>query len=68
MTNDGDGKAVPGKFAEAFEAELAGLAKDTRFQTLDWLTLPADRVHNGYFAQDRKGTLKGHPRGHAGRR
>ena len=55
---DGDAKPAPGKFAEALEAELAERARDPRFQSLDWLKLPADRVHNGYFARDRKGTLK----------
>lgn len=55
---DSFGKAVPGKFAATFEETLATLAKDQRFKRLEWLALPADRVHNGYFAQDRKGALK----------
>ena len=55
---DGDGKAVKGKFAEAFEAELANWAKDQRFKDVPWLKEPVEKLHNGYFAQDRKGILK----------
>jgi len=53
-----DGQPVKGKFAEAFEAELAGLRKDPRYRELPWLTEPVERVHDGYFAQDKKGVLK----------
>ncbi len=53
-----DGKPVKGKFAAVFEEELAALAKDERYRELDWLKLPAEQLHNGYFAQDRKGILK----------
>ena len=55
---DADGHAIKGKFALAFEAALAELAQDPRYQVLDWLKLPGDRLHNGYFAQDKKGVLK----------
>lgn len=54
----GDGKPVKGKFAEAFETALAEFAKDERYRELEWLKEPLDRLHNGYFAQDRKGVLK----------
>ncbi len=54
----GDGKPTKGKFAEAFEAALSEFAKDERYQSLEWLKEPVDRLHNGYFAQDRKGVLK----------
>lgn len=53
-----DGKSIPGKFAQVFEAELAALAKDSRYAELTWLKEPIDRLHNGYFAQDKKGLLK----------
>jgi type III restriction enzyme len=53
-----DGLPVKGKFAEAFEAELAALAKEERYRTLEWLKEPVERLHNGYFAQDKKGVLK----------
>ena len=52
------GQPVKGKFAEAFEAELSELAKDERYRALTWLTQPMDKLHNGYFAQDKKGVLK----------
>jgi type III restriction enzyme len=51
-----DGKATAGKFALAFEEELAELAP--KYPELPWLKEPAARLHNGYFAQDKKGTLK----------
>lgn len=54
----GDGKPAKGKFADAFEAALSELAKEERYRELDWLKEPADRLHDGYFAQDRKGLLK----------
>jgi type III restriction enzyme len=53
-----DGHAIKGKFALAFEAALAELAQDPRYQVLDWLKLPVEKLHNGYFAQDKKGVLK----------
>lgn len=55
---DGAGQPVKGKFAEAFEHELAGFASEERYQPLAWLREPMDRLHNGYFAQDRKGVLR----------
>ena len=55
---DEAGKPVKGKFAEAFEAELNALAKDQRYRELTWLKEPMDKLHNGYFAQDKKGVLK----------
>jgi type III restriction enzyme len=53
-----DGQPVKGKFADAFESALAEASKDERYRELTWLTEPVARVHNGYFAQDRKGVLK----------
>jgi type III restriction enzyme len=55
---DEAGRPVQGKFAATFEAELAALAQDKRYRELTWLREPPDRLHNGYFAQDRKGVLK----------
>jgi len=51
-----DGK--PGPFAIAFEEALTSLAKEDRFKNLPSLTLSPDKLHDGYFAQDRKGGLK----------
>jgi type III restriction enzyme len=53
-----DGKPVKGKFAETFEAALSEFAKDERYRELEWLKEPVERLHNGYFAQDKKGVLK----------
>lgn len=55
---DASGRATKGKFAEAFEEELAALAKDERYKALEWLKGPVAGLHNGYFAQDKKGVLK----------
>jgi type III restriction enzyme len=55
---NGAGHAIKGKFAEAFETELTALAKDERYRTLPWLQEPLEKLHDGYFAQDRKGVLK----------
>ena len=55
---DGGGKPTKGKFAEAFEVELATLAGEERYRELPWLQESIDKLHNGYFAEDRKGVLK----------
>jgi type III restriction enzyme len=55
---DEAGQPVKGKFARAFEVELAALAKDERYKDLTWLKLPVEKLHDGYFAQDKKGVLK----------
>ena len=55
---DENGKAVKGKFADVFEAELTMLSKEGRFKEFEWLKQPMDKLHNGYFAQDKKGVLK----------
>jgi type III restriction enzyme len=55
---DDSGQPVAGKFTQEFEDTLAHLAKDHRFSSLEWLKLPIKSLHNGYFAQDKKGILK----------
>lgn len=55
---DESGHPVQGKFAAAFEAELTALAKEERYKPLEWLQQPMDKLHNGYFAKDKKGVLK----------
>jgi len=50
---DGAGQPVKGKFAVDFEAALAEFAKDPRYAPLDWLKLPLESLHNGYFASDK---------------
>jgi type III restriction enzyme len=55
---DEAGHPVPGKFAVAFEAALGEFRGKERYRSLEWLHLPLEQVHNGYFAQDKKGILK----------
>ena len=55
---DATGQPVKGKFAEDFETVLAEFAKDPRYAGLAWLKPPFETLHNGYFAQDRKGVLR----------
>jgi type III restriction enzyme len=62
---DSLGRPTKGKFAEVFEAELTSLAEDERYDELAWLKQPMDRLHNGYFAQDKKGVLKDSREGRA---
>lgn len=53
-----DGQAIPGKFATAFEEILAESAAEPRYANLEWLKQPPGRIHNGYFAQDKRGVLR----------
>jgi len=58
---DAQGNPVKGKFAEAFEEELAAFAREERFAGIEWLKqVPraVESLHNGYFSQDKKGVLK----------
>jgi type III restriction enzyme len=55
---DASGQPIKGKFAEWFEIVLGEFAKEPKYQELEWLKEPAEKLHNGYFAQDRKGVLK----------
>lgn len=55
---DGSGQPTKGKFAETLEAVLSEFAQDNQYTQLEWLKLPVGQVHNGYFAQDKKGVLK----------
>jgi len=52
------GQPVKGKFAINFEETFTELAKDPRYKELDWLKYPIEKLHDGYFAQDKKGILK----------
>jgi type III restriction enzyme len=56
---DDDGKPVAGKFAVAFEECYRELVKEDRFCKLhNLLPWPVEQLHNGYFAQDKKGVFK----------
>jgi type III restriction enzyme len=53
-----DGKSIAGKFAHAFVEAFTELSKEDRFKDIPWIKEPIEKLHNGYFAQDKKGTLK----------
>ncbi len=55
---DESGQPVKGKFAIEFEKALAELSKDPQFKDLQCFKEPVERIHNGYFATDKKGILK----------
>jgi type III restriction enzyme len=51
-------EAVKGKFAQAFERALAELAAEPKYKALEWLKLPMDSLHKGYFSEDKKHIFK----------
>lgn len=53
---DEQGQTVKGKFAEFFEAAFAELSAQPKYMGV--LPYPVEKLHNGYFAQDRKGIFK----------
>ena len=55
---DAMGDATPGKFAKAFEEELALLATEERYKGIPWLIEPLSRLHDGYFASDKSHRLR----------
>lgn len=58
---DSDGNPIKGKYAHMFEEEYKKLIQKPKYQTLfKDIDIEADveKVHNGYFAQDKKGKLK----------
>lgn len=55
---DEQGQPRQGKFAQIFEEAIAEFASDPRYTALEWLKLPVARLHNGYFAADKKGVVK----------
>ena len=55
-TYDAQDNEVKGKFAIWFEEIYSELIKRPEFQSLD--NFPIDKIHNGYFSQDKKGHAK----------
>jgi type III restriction enzyme len=55
---DANGRPVKGKFALEFEEALTELAQEPRYAGLEWLRQPIEKLHDGYFAQDKKGAYK----------
>jgi type III restriction enzyme len=55
---DEEGRALRGKFAQEFEAAFRKLIVQERYRSLPTASLPLEQLHNGYFAQDKKGVFK----------
>lgn len=53
---DESGASVKGKFALAFEEHYKALVKLPQYKELD--QFPIEKIHNGYFSQDKKGIVK----------
>ncbi len=53
---DAQGHPIQGKFATWFESSYRELIAEARYK--DLLPFPLDKLHDGYFAQDKKGILK----------
>lgn len=53
---DEQGQPVKGKFAQFFEEAFAELSAQPKYKGL--LPYPVEKLHNGYFAQDKKGVFK----------
>jgi type III restriction enzyme len=53
---DALGHAVQGKFAKWFEESYKELISEPQYRSL--LPFPLEKLHDGYFAQDKKGILK----------
>lgn len=55
-TYDEEGKPKKGTFAELFERHYIDLLKMPQYMGLD--THPVEKIHDGYFSQDKKGVIK----------
>lgn len=58
---DSEGNPIKGKYAVMFEEEYKKLIQKPKYQTLFKdidIETDVEKVHNGYFAQDKKGRLK----------
>lgn len=53
---DEEGKSVKGKFAKMFEKHFEDLSKLPQYKDLNSHSI--DKLHDGYFSQDKKGILK----------
>jgi len=58
---DETGRPQQGKFAQELEKAISTLSKEKKYESIGWLNdpnIPIEKIHNGYFAQDKKGILK----------
>ena len=53
---DENGQPVKGKYAELFEKHYNELIKKPQYATLN--RYPLEKIHDGYFSQDKKGVMK----------
>lgn len=53
---DEEGNPLPGRFAKWFEEAFREIAEKPAYKGL--IPFPVEQVHNGYFAQDKKGRFK----------
>ena len=53
---DEHGQPLKGKFAKVFEEAFQALTGQEKYK--DVLPFPVEKLHNGYFAQDKKGVFK----------
>ncbi len=53
---DAEGKPKYGKYAELFEQHYRELIQKPQYKVLD--IFPVEKLHDGYFSQDKKGTFK----------
>jgi len=51
-----DGPAVKGKFARFFEEAIGAFSREERFKAIGWLREPVEKLHDGYFSMDGKGS------------
>lgn len=63
---DEHGQPLKGKFAKVFEEAFKALTGQERYK--DVLPFPVEKLHNGYFAQDKGGRVQRHERHHPGGR
>jgi type III restriction enzyme len=52
------GQQEKGKFALEFEKAFLQISKEARYKDLPTIKFPIEKLHDGYFAQDKKGILK----------
>lgn len=52
---DEEGNPIPGEYAQIFEEEYIDLMKSEKYKELRDYAVPANEVHDGYFAADKSG-------------
>jgi len=55
---DNGGQPEKGKFALEFEKAFLQISNEKKYKDLPTIKFPIEKLHDGYFAQDKKGILK----------